>query len=168
MMKNKRKQIGQGIMLATVLGLGWGVAGDISHAAGNEGSQKQEAPKWTEQTLYKSGDIVSYEGTAYEMIYFSSKGDRPDVTSSKWKVRGMLARWDSIGFYFKGDSVTYKGKKYEMIDDYFSMGDEPDKSSSKWKEVNGNQLEGNLKKENGNNAIEKVWNFYTLYRTGDI
>ncbi|PEN74375.1 hypothetical protein CN553_32135, partial [Bacillus cereus] len=72
-------------------------------------------------------------------------------------------------WYKKGDIVTYKGTKYEMIDSKFeSYNENPDVTPKVWKAVNGNQLEGNLKKEDGNNVIVKAWDPYTWYKKGDI
>ncbi|PEN95267.1 hypothetical protein CN553_16775 [Bacillus cereus] len=83
MMKTKKKQLIKGIMLSTVLGLGWIVAGDISQAAGHGLSQEEETPQWNEQALYKAGNIVSYEGIQYEAQDFSW-GKQPSKTL-RWR-----------------------------------------------------------------------------------
>ncbi|PEN81028.1 hypothetical protein CN553_29280 [Bacillus cereus] len=58
--------MGKGIVLATVLGLGWSVAGDISHAEGNGVSQIEETPEWDLEKRYVKGDIVTYNEKQYE------------------------------------------------------------------------------------------------------
>ncbi|PEN88565.1 hypothetical protein CN553_23435 [Bacillus cereus] len=62
-MKNKKKQMRKGIVLAITLGSGWNIAGDLSHATGNELSQIQIIVEWDEHKLYDKGDTVTYKGT---------------------------------------------------------------------------------------------------------
>ncbi|PEN89773.1 hypothetical protein CN553_22480 [Bacillus cereus] len=152
MIKNKKKQIGKGIVLATVLGLGWSVAGDISHAAGNELSQIQ-IDNWNEKKLYDKGDIVTYNGIQYEAQY-GMCGIRPDE-SWDWKaMNGGIPKRDKKKTYFKGMLVTYERIQYEAK--YRSIGGStPDKKEA-WVPVNGDIPEENEIKPDGEGDFEMV------------
>ncbi|WP_309411827.1 carbohydrate-binding protein [Bacillus cereus] len=113
-MKNKKKQLIKGIMLSTVLGLGWGVTVDISHAAGNEFFQIEEAPEWSSEKEYVKGDIVTYNGVRY-----LARFDKPAAwggyyipnRSFFWKVLDA-PEWSREKSYMLDDIITYKGNKY--------------------------------------------------------
>ncbi|PEN93846.1 hypothetical protein CN553_18200 [Bacillus cereus] len=112
-MKNKQKQLIKGIMLSTVLGLGWGIAGDISHAAGNESYPIQTIQKWEEKTFYKKGSIVTYKGLQYQAnypIHFFSPDDHDLIVDDAWE---LFTDWKGNKIYDKDAIVTYKGLQYK-------------------------------------------------------
>ncbi|WP_179871714.1 carbohydrate-binding protein [Bacillus cereus] len=110
-MKNKKKQLIKGIMLSTVLGLGWSVVGDVSHAAGNEISQTAE---WNKKIKYVKGDIVTYNGIQY-VTQQSICGFSPDEIDVWKPMNGAKPGWNAKEGYAKGDKVLYNGTIYELM-----------------------------------------------------
>ncbi|WP_142947240.1 hypothetical protein [Bacillus cereus] len=80
-------------MLSTVLGLGWSVAGGLSHAAGNdELSQIQITDEWNENKLYDKGEIVIYNRIQYEAqeCYLpGTPGETPHWKSVDGELTGL-------------------------------------------------------------------------------
>ncbi|PEN89772.1 hypothetical protein CN553_22475 [Bacillus cereus] len=138
MMKNKKRQIGKGIVLATVLGLGWGVAGDISHAAGNNFSQKKIPAEWKEKEQYSQGAKVSYKGTQYKLVMGIIKGLNPDEYSSWEIIGGKIPEWSAKRVYSKGEKVSYKGIEYEATEHTYNYNRmNPAEDDMCWKALEG-------------------------------
>ncbi|PEN74376.1 hypothetical protein CN553_32140, partial [Bacillus cereus] len=129
-------------VLATVLVLGWNVAGDLSHAAGNGLSQEKETPEWSEKKGYLKGDIITYKGIQYE-AKFRSVGQKPDESLAWIPMNGGIPEWNKKKIYFKGDIITYKGIQYEAL--HYSVGKKPDEHRN-WIPMNGDIPEWNEKK----------------------
>ncbi|PEN75547.1 hypothetical protein CN553_31705 [Bacillus cereus] len=164
MMKNKKKQLIKGIMLLTVLGLGWGVAGDISHAVGNELSQGEETPQWDGARSYFKGNIVTYNGIQYEALWDVDGGKRPDI-SGRWKqLNGEIPEWSSEKEYFKGDTVIYQGVQYKAR--CCTLRIKPNESGT-WRPMNGEISEWEEKTNYSKDEIPE-WNEKKLYKAGDI
>ena len=141
-MKHKQKQWIKGLMLSTALGLGVSVAGDISHAAGNEGSQMQIVNEWNKNKLYDKNDIVTYEGVQYKPLTLTCV-DRPNVTPSQWEVVKVddrknadgIKEWKQQQMYYNiGTIVTYKGVQYEKVSHSYNDS-EPGTNDQSWKKV---------------------------------
>ncbi|PEN84503.1 hypothetical protein CN553_27735 [Bacillus cereus] len=114
-MKNKKKQLIKGIMLSTALGLGWGVAGDISHAAGSELAQKQGPAEWNSDVFYKVGDIVTYNENQYVLVVQLSMRGVPPYEYDGWKriAEQHLNQWNEMNTYDIGEMVSFDGSLYE-------------------------------------------------------
>ncbi|PEN91520.1 hypothetical protein CN553_20915, partial [Bacillus cereus] len=112
-MKNKQKQLVKGIILATALGLGWGIAGDISHAADNESSQIQTIKEWNRNTVYTKGAIVTYNEKQYKAkgtVLEYSPDEAKDELLDVWE---LFTDWKGNKIYDKDAIVTYKGIQYK-------------------------------------------------------
>ncbi|WP_179871752.1 hypothetical protein [Bacillus cereus] len=151
-MKNKKKQLIKGIMLSTVLGLGWSAAGDISHAAGNELSQIQETAEWKAKREYVKGAKVSYKGTEYQLMWGNLK---PQVTEDErtrkimkvvslgpdnhiqWHpIGGETPEWSAKRGYLEGAKVSYNRAVYQATK-LILGGINPAEDSTGWKEIEG-------------------------------
>ncbi|KHS55251.1 carbohydrate-binding protein [Francisella tularensis] len=96
--------------------------GTISIATATTIKSASSANSWNANTVYNSGDQVSYNGKTYTAKWWT-KGDIPgnsDVWSSP-KEEG--AEWNSSQAYSGGDTVTYQGNQYKAK--YWTRGDNP-------------------------------------------
>ncbi|WP_309411847.1 hypothetical protein [Bacillus cereus] len=171
-MKNKKKQLIKGMMLATVLGLGVGVAGDISHAAGNELSQVQTIEEWRTGKVYEKDMIVKYNNQYYKACwesYVTIEGYEPDKTAS-WKLINPdgsdIAEWRTGKVYEKDMIVKYNNQYYKACwESYVTIeGYEPDKTAS-WKLINKN---GDKSAEFPKKEDEKVRKVLTLWTNNGV
>ncbi|PEN91250.1 hypothetical protein CN553_20975, partial [Bacillus cereus] len=131
-----------------------------------------KVPEWKADRQYYKGSRVFYNGTVYQTKSLTPAAEKPDE-SFKW-VAERVAEWNANKSYPKDTIIRHEGKYYKALS--FGYGDLPtDSLWSKWKLVNkdGSDVEKSVAQAKEKpvvpNKIEnKVWNFYTLYRTGDI
>ncbi|PEN82387.1 hypothetical protein CN553_28760 [Bacillus cereus] len=177
-MKNKKQQWIKGIMLATVLGLGWGVAGDISHAAGTESSQIQGIAAWNEESEYGKGDKVVYNETEYELMWGNVKlQDKKDENGKvslspdnhiQWKtIGGKLPEWNADRGYLEGHKVSYNGTEYQatkLITGGTKPADEKGNPATGWKELAAKLFmhEGQLYKVMYSNTADDSTSYWKL------
>ncbi|PEN85319.1 hypothetical protein CN553_26930, partial [Bacillus cereus] len=112
---------------STVLGLGWNVAGDLSHAAGNGISQIEETPEWSAEKTYNIGEIVTYKAIRYEARFNNLTGVLKPNRFASWKVLNV-PEWSSKKIYWTDDTVTYNGIEYRATD-LTLVGEKPGEST---------------------------------------
>ncbi|PEN79387.1 hypothetical protein CN553_30640 [Bacillus cereus] len=104
-MKKKQTQMRKGIVLATILGLGWNVAGDRSYAAGHAISHLQKTAEWDAKEGYVKGNTVSYKGTEYELTWGNTIGIKPNKYMYWKTVGGKMPEWNADRGHVEGDTV---------------------------------------------------------------
>ncbi|PEN93848.1 hypothetical protein CN553_18210, partial [Bacillus cereus] len=122
-------------------------AGDISHAAGNEGSQIEVTATFDMYKDYNVGEVVTYEGKRYiNLIGYPSNGASP-VESASWEWRLIeegVKEWNPNRIYDIGEVAYYKGDLYEA--QCITTGEKDETMVYDWEKIESGILEWHKEK----------------------
>ncbi|MCI0157790.1 discoidin domain-containing protein [Leifsonia shinshuensis] len=92
---------------------------------------------WSKTTSYKTGDIVSYNGSVYKAGW-STKGEQPGSSNTgAWQELAMTesgaAVWTRSRVFNAGDTVVYQGKTFRA--DWYTRNEVPGSVTGPWEEI---------------------------------
>jgi 5'-nucleotidase len=115
------------------------------------------APAWNASTIYHAGDLVMYQGSTWQALWWT-QNQAPGDPNGAWEqlqttVDGATI-WTPSRVFNSGDTVTYLGKTYLAL--YWTRNQQPGDPNGPWEEI-ATAADGTA-----------IWTPSRIFNTGDV